>query len=155
VLENFDVAVAVNLDEPYRHAQDILWLQVMAVDAQAAAESARDWVLTAPSSFEATGLVRRASAHLTAMGTDGTGRPLAIFWSAPVLASSPPASVVRHPVSGLRIGFVAHPRAEQRWLPAAAVGEFRLLTRKPTMSSDPAGLAPLVWRATDATLSGG
>ena len=70
-----------------------------------------------------------------------------IFWSSPVLEDAPPASVVRDPVTGLRVGFVAHPQAERRWLPREAEGSFRLLSRKPTPSSEPAGLAPLVSQA--------
>jgi hypothetical protein len=130
-LFDFDVAIAVNLDEPYRHAQDILWLQVMAANAASAVECARTWVLGAHHSFESTGLVRRADTHPQTLGVDAAG--------------SSAGAVVRHPVSGLRIGFVAHAAVARRWLPQNK--DFCLLSRKPTSTSDPAGVSPYVSQA--------
>jgi hypothetical protein len=144
-LFDFDVAIAVNLDEPYRHAQDILWLQVMAANAASAVECARTWVLGAHHSFESTGLVRRADTHPQTLGVDAAGLPLTVFWSAPVLAGTSAGAVVRHPVSGLRIGFVAHAAVARRWLPQNK--DFCLLSRKPTSTSDPAGVSPYVSQA--------
>jgi hypothetical protein len=144
-LHSFDVAIAVNLDAPYRHAQDILWLQILAADMHAAALTARTWVLAASSAFETTGLVRHTFPHPLSIN-DNDGNPLPIFWNTPVLADAPAATVVRHPITGLRIGFVAHERARERYLPSSASEAFRLLTSKPTASSPAVGLAPTVWQ---------
>ena len=143
-LKQFEVAVAVNVEAPYRFAQDILWLQVMAENHRSASEAALRWILAGPEEYEATGLVRLTTVHSPSLGKDHLGRPLMIYWSLPVLKKTPPGAVVRDPVTGLRIGFVAHPQAERRWLPKEAEGSFCLLSRKPTPSSEPAGLAPLV-----------
>lgn len=146
-LQHFEVAIAVNLDFPYRYTQDVLWLEIIAADAREAVRATTMWVLQAPQTFESLGLVRPAGAHETTLGFDHHDEPLLVFWNAPVRDDTPPAAVIRHPVTGLRLGFVALPSAEEEWLPDAARGRFRLLTRKPTPSSDPAGLAPLVWPA--------
>ena len=144
-LIRFEVAIAVNLDAPYRYAQDILWLEVVAPDDKSASLAASDWVRQAPTNFETTGMLRHAGTHENSLGFDHQHKPLQIYWNSPVLHNTAAATVIRHSISGIRIGFVAAPRAEERWLPAEAKGRFRLLTRKPTSSSDPAGLAPLVW----------
>jgi hypothetical protein len=149
VLRRFEVAVAVNLESPARHVQDIIWLQVMAEGAPGAAQAAQEWVLAGSEDCEATGLVREATVHVRSLGRDHRDLPLMIFWAAPVLEDAPMHAVVRDPATGLRLGFVAHPQVEARWLPQAARGSFRLLSRKPTASSEPAGLAPLVVQARD------
>jgi hypothetical protein len=145
-LERFEVALAFNLDPPYRHAQDVFWLEVLAEHPRHACAVARSWVLGRAEPLESTGLVRRSTAHPHSVGYDHAGRPLRVAWNIPVCADAPVHSVMRDPASGLRVGFIAHPAAARRWLPVSAAGAFRLLSRKPTSSSEPAALAPLCVR---------
>lgn len=137
-VEVFDVVLAENLDPPFRHIQRYLWLETLAVSPEAAVRLALDWCEQDGRGLEVTGMLREGSLR----APDLHGLP--VNWSLPVELRVPPGTPVRHPVSGLRVGFVATPAAEGAHLPADAAGRYRLLTRKPTDHSAPVCLAPLV-----------
>ena len=70
MLTRYEVAIAVNVDAPYRYAQDILWLEVVAPNDKAASLAASEWVRQAPPNFEATGMLRYAHMHANTLGVD-------------------------------------------------------------------------------------
>lgn len=143
-LERYEVVVAVNLDPPMRYSQELYWLEVLAADELGALNAASEWAAAAGPQIEATGMLRRSSPHDKVLGVNHLGKPLPIAWHLPVRDDAPENLPVRDPATGLRIGFIARPEAEARWLPAGAAGIYRLVVRKPVAEADPVCLAPLV-----------
>lgn len=144
-LQRLEVAVAYNLDYPYRYAQDYYWLEVLASDELEARRTAQEWVRNADEErFEATDFVRRATTHYRILGSGADGKPLEVLWNVPIDEGLAPGTMIRNPITALRIGFIAMPEDERRWLPADAAGDFRLIVKKPVKGADPVCLAPLV-----------
>ena len=144
----FEVVLAHNVYPPYRYSQDYYWLEVLASDETAALKTAVEWALRQEGvPFEATDLVRPATEHFRYMGQDAAGKPMSIFWNLPIDEALQPQTMIRNPVTGIRVGFIAGAEAEARWLPEEAKGLYRLILRKPTETSQPVGLAPLVRNA--------
>jgi hypothetical protein len=142
-LEQFEVVVASNLDMPYRWAQKLYWLEVLAASPRQALDCATEWSLDSDPKLEPTNLVRRSEPHIKTMGRDKHGMPLVIDWQLPLADDLPKSFVIRRPEDGIRIGFLAHPKASERWLPPEAQGRFVLIARKPTADAEPVCLAPL------------
>jgi hypothetical protein len=151
---SFEVIVAYNLDPPLRYAQEYFWLEVLAPDEREAVATAARWVLRAEEGFEATDWVRPAAEHEQSIGSDHRGEPLPVAWNLPLDSGVEPRTPIRDPRSGLRVGFVADPEAEKRWLPREAAGRYRLITRKPVAAADPVCLAPLVTSIGPSQLTG-
>jgi hypothetical protein len=143
-LEQFEVVVAYNLDPPYRYSQEYFWLEVLAADEKTAIQTAIDWVVDAGENFESTAFLRHSTPHHNSLGRNHRGEPLEIAWNLPVHDQMPPNAMVRDPVSGLRIGFIASPEVEAVWVPKEAQDRYRLIVRKPVRGADPVCLAPLV-----------
>lgn len=145
VLQRYDVVVAYNLDYPYRYSQDYYWLEILAVNEIEACQIAQDWVVRiGDERWELTRLVRKATDHHTQIGTDNFGAPLPVMWNLPIDRGLKPGTIVRNPITALRVGFIAHPEDEQRWVLSPHRQDFQLITRKPVKGSDPVCLAPLV-----------
>lgn len=143
-LSQFEVVLGYNLDPPYRYAQEIFWLEVLARDPKEALQIATEWVTRADGEFEVSDMVRRSSPHERSLGVDHEGKPLKVNWSLPVSAEMPAHSLIRDPMTGFRVGFLAVPELEERWLPEEGRGRYRLVVRKPTSTADPVCLAPIV-----------
>lgn len=143
-LRAYEVVLARNLDPPYRYSQDYYWLEVLATDEEQAQRIAVEWMLANDTSFEVTDWVRPRTEHYRYLGRGPNGRPLEVRWDLVVDEALRPGTMIRHPATGERIGFVGYPQAEERWLEEGLRGEYRLLQRKPTPGSAPVCLAPLV-----------
>lgn len=145
-LHHLEVVVAWNLDMPYRHAQEYFWLEVFASDAKQAVDMAATWALEAGEAFESTDLVRQAHPHILEFGKDEKNLSLKVAWGLPLPSETPTYAPVRHPGSGIRIGFRASQAARERFLPDADRYQLELVTAKPTDTSRPECVVPLVFR---------
>lgn len=145
-LTQFEVVLAYNLDPPYRWLQEIFWLEVLATSEDEAVRTAAEWTARAPGgrNFEPTDYVRRSSPHERSLGVNHEGRPLEVNWNLPVDEDLPPNWLLRDPITGFRIGFLARPEAEARWLGAEGRHRYRLVMRKPVLDTEPVCLAPIV-----------
>lgn len=140
----FEVLLARNVFFPYRYSQEYIWLEVLAADIAQAVELAGQWVLVADNSFENTGLARPGSTHPehTRIG-DWT---LPVRWDMAVEESLAAFSEVRHPQTGIRIGFLAPDNFQEALDEMATPGRCRLLLKKPTRTALPVCLIPAVSR---------
>lgn len=143
-LRLFDVVLAVNLDPPWRYAQDILWLETLTCGPVGALRCAQAWVDSQKGldwEYEVTGMLRPGSLRAPKVGD------LLVRWNTPIDHRTPPGALVRDPISGLRVGYTATPAAEDRHLTDVAREQrFRLLTKKPLDYAEPVCLAPeVVW----------
>jgi len=143
-LSQWEVVVAYNLDAPYRYTQEFFWLEVLASCEHDAINIAAKWVLDSDDNFEATDLVRKSSPHDQNLGVGEQGEPLPIFWNLPVDEALRAGTVIRNPITGLRVGFIATEKQERQWLHPFGIERYRLLMRKPSRDAQPVGLAPLV-----------
>jgi len=143
-LRQWEVVVAYNLDYPYRYTQKFFWLEVLAIDEKDAINTAAEWVAGAHQYFEATDLVRPSSPHELSLSMTPTDEALMIAWNLAVDQDLQPRTMIRDPMSGLRVGFIADPHQEERWMPIEGIGRYRLLVRKPSRDASPVCLAPLV-----------
>jgi hypothetical protein len=143
-VEPFEVVVAFNLDPPYRYSQEYFWLEVLAQNQKEAIKTSFDWLREQPDTdgFEITGFVRRSMVHETEINW-GLKR-LQISWNLPIAKNTVPGTMVRHPGTGTRIGFIASRADEEKTLPKSVQGIYRLISRKPAPGADPVVLAPVV-----------
>lgn len=143
-LTQFEVVLAYNLDQPYRWSQEFYWLEVLADSELAAVRTASEWTTRAPGDFEPTDYVRRSSPHERSLGLNHEGQPLPVNWNQPIDEDLPPNWMIRDPNNGFRIGFLARPEAEARWLAPEGRDRYRLIMRKPVVDTEPVCLAPIV-----------
>ena len=141
-LHHLEVVIAWNLDMPYRYAQEYFWLEVFAENDRRAVDIAQKWALEAGEAFESTDLVRDCAEHLLSTGE------LSISWGLPLPDDTPIYAPVRHPDSGLRIGFRAGEKNRRIYLPDALEQGLELVVAKPTKQGLPVCVVPLVRRAT-------
>jgi hypothetical protein len=143
-VEPFEVVVALNLDPPYRYSQEYFWLEVLAKTKKEAVKTAFEWLREQPDTdgFEVTGFVRRSMVHETEIGLES--KNLQVSWNLPIEKNTSPGTMIRHPGTGIRIGFVAGLNDEERVLPESFRGIYRLISRKPSPGADPVVLAPIV-----------
>lgn len=138
----WEVIVARNIDPPYRYSQEYLWLPISAGDQLQAVQRAKDWA--AENNYEATDMVRLAMPHDSHYGNFVDGRSVEVFWHLPVVSDMPPGAMVRHPVTGFRIGYLAWPEDEHKFIGQLAEKQFRLVAKKPSPGAELLGLAPVV-----------
>jgi hypothetical protein len=135
----FDVVLALDLDPPRRYAQELFWLPITAADPQAAMQAAVNWIQDeADYPFEVTGMVRVHDEQVAMIGA------LNINWQTPVRHDTAAGTLIRHPMTGRRVGFVANAEAQARHLSDVAAEHYCLVVRKPTSNGAPVCLAPLV-----------
>jgi hypothetical protein len=139
---SWEVIVARNIDPPYRYSQEYRWLEVRAENQIEAINKAKDWAHQ--QGLEATDMVRRTTPHEGQAGHFPDGRPADVIWHVPVVSDMPPGSLVRDPVSGFRVGYIAWPGDEQAvGLDLESKG-YRLINAKPSGGSRPIAVAPIV-----------
>lgn len=140
-IDRFEVVLAYNIRSPYRYSQEYFWLEVMSSSASDAVNLAFDWYLEQkPQDFEFTGFVRKMSPHV--LDLDLLRGNIRVSWDIPIERSLAPGTMVRHPSTGIRIGFVASD--PERFLKTEDLGLYRLISRKPAPGADPVILAPIV-----------
>jgi hypothetical protein len=139
---NWEVIVARNVDPPYRYSQEYLWLDLQAPDQLAAVKQAKAWAQE--NGFEATDMVRLATKHTSHYGHFADGREAEIFWHLPIVSDMPPGTMVRHPITGFRVGYLAGPEDEQQFIGDLQQQQLRMIIKKPAPGSAPLGLAPIV-----------
>jgi hypothetical protein len=140
-MQRYEVAIAYNVDPPYRHSQDYLWLQVAAQDKESANLTARQWVLKTSADIESTGMVRVATPHVKSI----QGRQeLSVLWNIPLSDDWPDYFPIRDPVTDVRIGYLAPKNISDLWIPGDQCDIFALIIRRPYSKGLPVGVGPLV-----------
>jgi hypothetical protein len=147
-LTMYEVVLAYNLDPPNRWTQAYVWLDVLAASEQRALAAAREAVLSEGSEFEETGLLRPSGMHRLAAGRVPTrgNDPIPVRWDVPVIRGRHVGSIVREPIYGMRLGFMADLRTTAYFLSEDEQREFALLVRKPVPHADPVCLCPWVYQ---------
>lgn len=152
--EEFEVVLAKNVYPPFRFSQEYYWLAVLAKDERAAIDTASRWVLENDSEFECTDLLRKTTPHFTRLGLSGDAplKSIPVSWGLPVSKLLPDSSMLRDPVTGIRIGFLADHSNQKKFERACGRRDYRLIIKKPAPSADWVAAAPLV---TSLSLIGG
>lgn len=144
-LLRWEVVLAHNLNSFDRRRQDFWWLEVLSDTPSAAKEVAWEWVHHNPDkNFECTDWVRPASEHISFVQIEDDPHPLPVQWHVPLPEGWPLSSPVRHPVTGLRIGFRDPRSTENLKIYPSLEGRFALLRHLPASSADLLCLVPLV-----------
>jgi hypothetical protein len=147
-LRRYEAVLAYNLEHPYRYCQDYWWLEVLAEGPRAARTVAAEWVAEREDPrFECTDWVRLATPHVAVVRIPGDPEPLAVNWSVPVDEAWREGTIIRHPISGNRLGFIAEETREKavlEMLQPRIAGSYRLLQHRPTSSADIVCLVPAV-----------
>jgi hypothetical protein len=138
----WEVIVARNIDPPYRYSQEYLWLKVTASNQLQAVDQAQRWA--EENNYEATDMVRLFRPHVQHYGHFVDGREAEVFWHLPVVSDMPPGSLLRHPVTGLRLGYLAWPSDEENFIGDLHSQQYRIVSKKPSAGSLYLGLAPIV-----------
>lgn len=144
-LSRWEVVLAYNLDSSGRRRQDFWWLEVLSDTPLSAKEVAWEWVRRNPDkNFECTDWVRLAGQHIGFVQIEGDPQPLPLQWHVPLPEGWPLSSPVRHPATGLRIGFRDPRGIEEFNIYPSLEGRFALLRHLPASSADLLCLVPLV-----------
>lgn len=150
-LRRWEVVLAYNLQPPLRLRQDYWWLEVLAESAQAARLVAWDWVRRNPDTrFECTDWIRLAAGHPESVQVAGDPYPLPVQWQVPMPSNWPLEMPLRHPATGIRVGF-RDPRDPSEL--GIAEENFALIRHLPASSADLVCLVPLVENIAEANLS--
>lgn len=143
-VDKFEVVIAFNLQPPYRFSQEYFWLEVLAENEKAAVKTAEEWARISEVAFEITPLVRKSYPHDFQIGIGIKNKPLRVSWNLPIEKGTEVGTMIRHPATGARVGFLAYPEDEKKWLLNSQSGLYRLIVRKPSRNADPVVIAPVV-----------
>lgn len=147
-LRRYEVVLAYNLEHPYRYCQDYWWLEALAEGPREARTVAAEWVSEQEDPrFECTDWVRQATPHVAVARIPGDPEPIHVNWGVPVDEDWREGTLIRHPITGNRLGFIAPEEQERRLLEVLRPqirGPYRLLLSRPVVSSDMVCLVPAV-----------
>lgn len=146
LMKKYEVVLAFNLQPPYKYSQEYFWLEVLAADPKTAIRVASDWLRDSESEFEITSFVRESAPHdYEVRGLHGN-QSLRVSWNLPIEDGLPAGTMIRNPITGMRIGFLASEEDEAKILPEEVRENYRLIIRKPAKGADLVILAPIVSR---------
>lgn len=145
-LSRWEAVLAYNIAPPGREKQDFWWLEILASSPHSAEEVAWQWVQRNPDKqFECTGWVRPASEHRALVQIEDDPHPISILWQIPLPENWPLGKPIRHPATGIRIGFRDPRGLEEFSIHPPLGGDFVPVRHLPSSGADLVCLLPLVY----------
>lgn len=144
-LKAWEVVLAYNLEPPFRYSQEFFWLEVLALNQTDALSTARQWSFNAPENFEVTDLIREAAYHQPSIGFKENGKPILVQWNIPIEADNQDWLLIRNPITGGKVGFLANQEGQSKYAIPEAKG-YLIVLRRPVVQSEPICWVPIVQR---------